>query len=170
MKISVFVFLMLVFVLASCETKQTPAEKLEKAEALAIKNAIADRDLTQYEQGAVFTCRTRFRNGNEKDHLAGEKKVRDFIWRHWTEKKRGYVILNCPGTDTTITTHYFIEPNEAGAWRIVRSSISQTSDDRIVPREDNIDLVERVENQTDEDWTLLLKTASGEIVEKLPLY
>jgi len=47
--------------------------------------------------------------------------LRDFIWSHWKEKKRGYVRLMISGTDNMVTLHIFIEPGRHGTsyvrWR-----------------------------------------------------
>ena len=86
------------------------------------------------------------------------------------EKKRGYIRLSCPGTDTSNTTHYFIESNEKGEWNIVRRHIFRASDDKITQNEDFLNAVERVENKENGDWFLVSKSANGEIIERLPIY
>ena len=47
------------------------------------------------------------------------RKARDFIWQHWLEKKRGYLVVTITSPDAASDVHMFIEPNDAGAWRVV---------------------------------------------------
>jgi hypothetical protein len=172
MKIFALTFFLLVFVFASCKTNQTAEVFQDKDRAWTTKDITQNRDLTQYEQGGLFWGRTRFGGtfGNEKDKLEGEKKVRDFIWQHWIEKKRGYIKFNFANTDTSSTTHYFIEPNEKGDWIIVRKTIFQLSDGKFEQNEDALNSVERLENKANGDWFLVSKSSNGEIIERLPVY
>jgi hypothetical protein len=52
---------------------------------------------------------------------AGENKAlaRKFVWEHWRLRKRGYLIVTWHGVDAAYSSHYFIEPNPNGAWRII---------------------------------------------------
>ncbi len=160
--------LILVFIFASCKTKAF----LDSDGALTTKEITQNRDMTQYAQGGHFWCHTRFGGtfGNEKDKLEGEKKVRDFIWQHWTKKKRGYIKLSCPDTDVLRTTHYFVEPNQKGEWNILRRHIIRQSNDEILWNEIVIDWVERIENKENGDWSLVSKSSNGEIIERMPDY
>src|SRR5207253_10570138 len=130
MKISALALFILVFNFTGCKINQTSEFSYDKDGAWTTKNIIQSRDMTQYDQGGYFWGRSRFGGtfGNEKDKLEGEKKVRDFIWQHWTERKRGYIKFIFAGTDTSRTTHYFIEPNEKVEWVIVRKIIFEQSD------------------------------------------
>jgi hypothetical protein len=47
------------------------------------------------------------------------KKARDFIWNHWREKKRAYVVVTVTSVDAASNAHIFIEPDDAGAWHFV---------------------------------------------------
>lgn len=149
----------------SCSTKSEIFR--DDDEALTSKDIIQSRDLTQYEQGGHFWCHTK-PIGNE-DRTDGEKKVRDFIWKHWTEKKLGYIKLSCAGgADVSDTNHYFIEPNKNGEWNIIHRQISQLND-KFFRRDDILNSVERIENKSSNDWTLISKTSGGEIKVQLPL-
>lgn len=122
------------------------------------------RDMTQYEQGGHFWCSTR-PYGNEEDRLHGEKKVRDFIWQHWTEKKRGYIKMTCGQTDTSETTHYFVEPDDKGAWITERRNIfSKSENDKTIT--DDFVTVEH-SKVDDINWKILFKK-DGESVGTLP--
>jgi hypothetical protein len=47
------------------------------------------------------------------------RQARDFIWNHWREKKRGYVVVTMTSPDSASNVHIFIEPEIGGAWRVV---------------------------------------------------
>ncbi len=47
------------------------------------------------------------------------KKARDFIWGHWQEKRRGYIIIQFTYDDGRSDAHLFIEPDESGNWHVV---------------------------------------------------
>ena len=47
------------------------------------------------------------------------KTARNFIWKHWQEKKKGYIIIKMASDDAETDSHIFIEPDENGAWHIV---------------------------------------------------
>ena len=128
--------------------------------------------MAEYDQGGHFWCRTRISGkfGNETDKLEGEKKVRDFIWQNWTEKKLGYIVISCPGIDTQNTSHYFIEPNEKGVWKITSKHFYQSSDDKFTINESVFYSIERVENEEKGEWYLALKSSNGEIDQTIPLY
>ena len=172
MKIFALNFLIFAFVFGGCKISQTPEVFQDNDRAWTTKDIAQNRDLTQYELGGLFWSRNRSSGvfGNEKDKLEGEKKVRDFIWRHWADKKRGYIKFNHANTDTSKTTHYFIEPNEKGEWIVVRKGIFQSSDGKFEQNEDFLSLIERVGNKENEDWFLVSKSPSGEIIERLPIY
>ncbi|HVE56873.1 MAG TPA: hypothetical protein VNB22_08590 [Pyrinomonadaceae bacterium] len=164
-------FLIFVFIFAGCEAQQTRSEGFfDEDGALTVKNITQDREMKQYAQGGHFWCRTRFTGafGNDPDRLEGEKKVRDFIWQHWIEKKRGYIKLSCAGTDVSNTTHYFIEPNEKGEWSIIRRNIFRASDDKITRNDSVLNLIERLENKEKGYWFLVLRPSNEEFTDKLP--
>jgi hypothetical protein len=70
-----------------------------------------DRDLRAYDNGGEF--HTLFNS----DEITDVKKLRDFVWKHWTEKRRGYVQVVYRGTDAGSIAYLFIEPND-DRWRI----------------------------------------------------
>jgi hypothetical protein len=47
------------------------------------------------------------------------KKARAFIWTHWQEQRRGYIIVRFASVDAVSDSHIFIEPDEGGAWHVV---------------------------------------------------
>lgn len=83
-----------------------------------------DRDLSGYDfGGSIVSCFNNFEIP-AKDCQLLKKQAREFIYQHWQDKKRAYVILefNC---DACHEYYVFIEPNKNGNWRIVwRSKFS----------------------------------------------
>ena len=45
-------------------------------------------------------------------------ELRDFIWTHWRERRRGYVSYTWSHVDSSVIWHIFIEPADSGAWHI----------------------------------------------------
>lgn len=176
MKIFVLILLIVAFVFMGCgvgknhEINQNSDVFFDNDWALTAKDIAQNRNLQDYNQGSHFYCRSRFSGsfGNDPDKLDGEKKVRDFIWQHWIEKKRGYIRISCPGTDVRNTAHYFIEPDANGEWNIVKRYIFQASDDKITRTDTVLKLTERLENKEKGYWYLVLKSSNGEFTEKLP--
>ena len=79
---------------------------------------IADRDLSAYKFGGHLGCKTPL----IRDSLSCQsslRKARNFIWNHWREKKRGYLVVTITSPDAASDVHMFIEPNASGAWRVV---------------------------------------------------
>lgn len=62
---------------------------------------------------------------------ATTKNARDFIWRHWQAKKRGYIRITFNSVDATSASHIFIEPDargvSQGTWKIVRHNDMESS-------------------------------------------
>jgi len=154
------------------KTKSTKAEVigLEKSE-LTTKDITQNRDLTKYEQGGYFDCRSWAPEEDDRGEC-NEKKIRDFIWLHWTEKKRGYIRVTRNSVDAQSTSHIFIEPNNSGkwraVWRIVRLHAIPELSNQITEVE-TLFQVERVENkQKKDDWTIVLKNSKSVIIYKIP--
>ena len=62
----------------------------------------------------------------DKDRPACERstaKARQFVWNHWTKRKRGYVAVAKASDGKTWTVHLFVEPAEEGKWRVVERII-----------------------------------------------
>jgi hypothetical protein len=90
-----------------------------------------NRDLKLYADGGNFGSTTLGQGAIQ--NITG---LRDFIWSHWKEKKRGYVRLVISGTDNMVTLHIFIEPGRSGAshvrWRGVNRWTEGAASRRIV--------------------------------------
>ena len=78
------------------------------------------RDLKAYEDGGMY------RTPIGQREVTGASDLRRFIWRHWTQKRRGYVLVLTQGKDAGSTSYVFIEPSSSGwhiAWRSVPYSV-----------------------------------------------
>jgi hypothetical protein len=172
MKLFTLIFLLTVLALTSCKTETISDVTYGINTGLTSKNITQGRNMIDYDQGGHFYCRTRFSGafGNEKDELEGEKKVRDFIWEHLADKKRGYIQISCPGVDTGNTTHYFIEPNEKGEWNVIGRNIYKSSDDKTTLKDSVFNSIERAESKDNKGWQIVLKSADNEVIQKLPFY
>jgi hypothetical protein len=81
---------------------------------------IQSRNLSEYDYGGIIpSCFNNFEI-SVKECEATEKRARDFILKHWQNKKRAYIIVQYGGTDVSGEKHVFIEPNNSGQWEIVR--------------------------------------------------
>lgn len=124
-----------IFVFAACslivwnwnsDNKSIPARYLVFLQP-APKTIFQDRDMSIYDLGGTITdCFNTgpISNKELKDCMVSEKQAREFIYRHWQDKKLAYISFkkNC---DACKETHVFIEPDEKGDWHIVwRSNFS----------------------------------------------
>jgi hypothetical protein len=49
---------------------------------------------------------------------ASLRSAREFIWSHWQQKKRGYVVVSMSSVDAGSDAHIFIEPDQNGNWQV----------------------------------------------------
>jgi len=137
---------------------------------LTVKDITQNRDMSQYDQGGHILCCHPV--DDRKNIMSEEKNVRDFIWRHWTEKKQGYIRLTYMGADNSNTTHYFIEPNGDGEWIVVWKNLYKHS----LPEynqsiRDGFGIVEQVETKRGKDnWELKFKLRYGKGINGIPLF
>jgi hypothetical protein len=103
--------------------KTTKAEVISKDSELTTANIAQDRNLSLYDDGRHFNCYLIYEGDDPECSIP---KIRDFIWQHWQNKRRGYIRFTFGSIDAVSTSHIFIEPNVQGvwhiAWRIVRHS------------------------------------------------
>src|SRR5713101_3896886 len=52
-------------------------------------------------------------------------QARTFLWTHWQQRKRGYLILTRSSVDHMSTSHIFVEPDDIGRWRVYWRSIDR---------------------------------------------
>lgn len=78
----------------------------------------AHRDLSAYEFGGHLGCKTPLIRESRRCQTS-LRNARDFIWNHWREKKRGYLVVTITSPDAASDVHMFIEPDDSGTWRVV---------------------------------------------------
>jgi len=90
------------------------------------------RDLALYEDGGHADLRywARSLQGGGADRVFFEQRrarirARDFIWSHWTSRRRGYFRITQDSVDTVSTSHIFIEPMSSGEWRVAFRVVRQ---------------------------------------------
>jgi hypothetical protein len=88
-------------------------------EALIRQQMVESRDLSQYDFGGYHGCGLNVEDWTSDRCVHTLKKARQFILKHWKEKKRGYVVVKYRSVDAESHSHIFIEPDENGNWRIV---------------------------------------------------
>jgi hypothetical protein len=98
-------------VVSTPEVRATPIPPTEET-------AIAGRDLSRYDFGGRLGC-TRPFPSNSRRCKSSLQQARKFIWKHWQEKTRGYIIVKRASVDAGSNAHIFIEPDDDGAWQIV---------------------------------------------------
>ncbi len=95
------------------------AEDHQPAPVTAKPKTVADdRDLSLYDFGGRQGCGIVLVSEAARCE-ASIRRARAFIWRHWQEKKRGYVIVKMASVDAESDAHIFVEPDESGAWHVV---------------------------------------------------
>lgn len=142
------------------------------------KTVTDDRDLSLYDFGGRQGCGI-VRLSEVSRCKSSIRNARAFIWKHWQEKKRGYVIVKMASVDAESDSHIFIEPNENGIWHIVWKwerifAVSMAED--ISGRIDQIPEIRFVERKraTNEDYEyepgtsyLLFLGKDGEVIQSL---
>ena len=84
------------------------------ASSCALVGAEDSRDLSQYEVAGPYTIQS---STPAADHLSGQ--LREFLWTHWRQHRRGTVVATHSYVDGSARTSYFVEPDKAGRWLIV---------------------------------------------------
>jgi len=139
---------------------------------LTTEDILQNRDISLYEQGGSISC-LEWNPYKDLRNICDEKKVRDFLWKHWSEKRRGYLRIVRNTIDWWGTSHIFIEPKEKDTWHIAWRTVSASA----LPGgrggvDDILDLtsVERIAdtNGKPNDWFIVIKKASGEIFGQFP--
>jgi hypothetical protein len=127
------------------------------------------RNLQLYDQGGHLDCRNHV-PGTERKREEIDKRIdralepaRAFIWKHWHEKKRGYIRLTFDSVDALSTAHILIEPDDAGQWQIVWSWVRDSG------MVDTLPVIRRLEQEARDKGksTLIFKDADGEEWKRL---
>jgi hypothetical protein len=147
-------------------TKETEAKITMDGRELTTAGIAQERDLKRYDVGGHFDCRSHALSDTAPRNcdIPG---VRDFIWKHWHAKRRGYIRITFDSVDAMSTSHIFVEPNQRGkwhvAWRIARHNNLITDVGEIVA-------VERAKPGTSDEpgsYVLVFRQKSGGEIERL---
>jgi len=161
-------FISIVLFCVSC-TYNPENFRVDKEE-IALKDITKNRDMSQYDQGGdLFCCRA----DDSKNIKNEEKAVRDFIWQHWTEKRKGYIKLTYVDTDSSHTTYYLIEPDKNGEWVVLWKKLYQHAIPQYdnQPIKDGFGTVEQIESKKRKgDWELVFKPIYGEGTNDIPRF
>lgn len=80
------------------------------------EKAQQNRNLSDYEFGGrTSECKEM----SEKESYECYSRARDFILKHWKDRKRAYIIIDVVNTHCDKERHVFIEPDDNNEWRIV---------------------------------------------------
>src|SRR5439155_247615 len=82
------------------------------------KTVTGGRVLSLYDFGGREGCGIVLKTEIPKCD-ASLQTARDFIWNHWANRKRGYVIVKRASVDAESDAHIFIEPDKTGTWHVV---------------------------------------------------
>jgi hypothetical protein len=103
----------------------------EGREAKIRKKLVGERDLTLYDDGGLFEVRYGLEVGTYfspdsptfKQSIKANADARQFIWDHWTQRRRAYLRVLFTDIDWSSMTHVFIEPDTKGNWSILWSEV-----------------------------------------------
>lgn len=76
-----------------------------------------NRDITKYDHIGPYKL-VKFATTPTTDQV--EAEVRDFLWTHWREHRRGTVTVTHQFVEGMVRTEYFVEPDRKGRWGIVQ--------------------------------------------------
>jgi|GEM_PF-1728873 len=119
----------LVFVLlasvGACSRTNQPTQQDDTSTAALLptpsptqETPTAARNLSDYAFGGHIVC-NEASSRNSPRCQSSYRKARDFIWNHWREKKRAYIVVMVTSPDAGSDVHIFIEPDSANVWRVV---------------------------------------------------
>jgi hypothetical protein len=115
---------------ASCSHTTQPTQQTSTADTRVLptpsptkQTPTADRHLSDYAFGGHLVCKEAY-SRNSPRCQSSYRKAREFIWNHWREKKRAYIVVMITSPDAGSDVHIFIEPGDANVWRVVWRSQS----------------------------------------------
>lgn len=94
--------------------------------ALTVDDVAQGRDLRNYDRLELADRVARLAADRRGEAIIAQ--ARTFLWQHWREGKRAYLILTLSSVDFTSTSHVFIEKDEEGRWRVFWRIVRQNGD------------------------------------------
>lgn len=118
-----------------------------------------------------------------KEGVKGAAELREFLWKHWVQQKRGVIAtMTNPIDSPAVTACYFIQPSDEHVWQIVIEVRRKSDDSKQVQRFFAYD-AKRIEIADDgfsarveigksairrpESYRLSLKDRQGDVLEEL---
>jgi hypothetical protein len=176
------VFFLLLLGISIQAVGQSPMKQSSEKPRIKSNGELTSRSIERnrrnfrYDNGGLSTCYLLV-FGIKKDRESdpcGEKAVRDFIWNHYSAKKRGYIRVKYIDVDSASIEHFFIEPQKSGTWMIVWWSVDHFSQG--LPGSPPFKIwakklltAEMVENKQTGKSKLVLKTEDGIMLQGMPL-
>ena len=77
------------------------------------------RDLSHYDVAGPFNL-SFGQPPAERDRMEG--RLREFLWTHWRQHRRGTVAATHQYVEGIVRTSYFVEPDKQGRWVIVENT------------------------------------------------
>jgi hypothetical protein len=86
--------------------------------SIVIVAAATARDLTQYDEGGTFDFPLYPTQGAEQKKCDRDNaRLREFVWSHWAQARRGHVRLIHHGVEgQSFAADHYIEPDNQGHW------------------------------------------------------
>src|SRR5438874_1972057 len=92
-----------------------------QGDALTVDNVAQGRDLRAYDKLELVRPGPTHVVDEEADPIFPQ--ARNFLWEHWSLRKKAYLILTASSIDATSTAHIFIEKDGIGRWRVYWRSV-----------------------------------------------
>jgi hypothetical protein len=147
--------------------RETRAEVIVQRGELTTSDIAQERNLSVYDSGGHFNCRNWVTEQDRTEINCDVPVVRNFIWQHWRDRRRGYIRITFDSVDAVSTSHIFIEPDSNGnwhvAWRIVRHFGMVTDIPDIVSVERAI----RRRNDRSGSYVLVFKGREGDVIQRI---
>ena len=83
--------------------------------AFTVADIGQSRDLSKYEK---LELRDPYPRHPWERSIPVFAQARTFLFRHWHDHTRGYLIFTVSSVDHTGTSHVFVEPDDSGRWRV----------------------------------------------------
>jgi hypothetical protein len=84
--------------------------------AFTIADVAQGRNLSRYDKLELTDPEPKTVVARWHDPLLAQ--ARTFLWEHWRNRKRAYLVLTLSSVDHTGTSHVFVEPDDIGRWRV----------------------------------------------------
>lgn len=102
----------------------TPSPQPEAAERVRPQSQSRRRDLARYDKAGPLTAGAEPQGPGREAVLA---QARGFLLEHWRGRRHGHLVLHLPDADgRPLPSSFYVEPDEAGRWRVVLETAGGT--------------------------------------------